>query len=353
MTASIAQRRLGSSGLGRARMPREAVASMGAVQAQDFGGALWALGLRTGEDEAAVGRAFDAGEILRTHVLRPTWHLVAPKDLRAFQALTAPRVRMLLRTTDAKLGLDAATLRRAHAVLERELDGAARTRDELAAALTKAKLACTGTRLVHVMMHAELDSMICSGPRRGKQHTYALLDHRVQSTPIPSRERILGDLTGRYFASHGPARAIDFAWWSRLTLADVRRGIELAPGIVNETIDGVEYFRARRSAPGRGPTFLLLPCYDEMLVAYRDRTASVEARTAKRLGDGEMLLRKNVVVRDGIVVGTWTRTLARRGVSVAVTLVDAPTRADREAIVKQAERYGAFLGLQAECRFAR
>lgn len=353
MTPSIAERRLGSSGLGRVRRPREVVAALGAVQAQDFAGSLWALGLRTGKDEAALGRAFDAGEIVRTHVLRPTWHLVAPEDLRAFQALTAPRVRRLLRATDAKLGFSAAALRRAHAIIAKELDGTSRTRDELGAALAKAKLGSDGTRLALVMMHAELDAMVCSGPRRGKQHTYTLVDDRVQSTSIPPHDRILADLTERYFTSHGPARASDLAWWSGLTLADVRRGIELATGIASETIDGVEYLRARgRAAPLRAPSLLLFPCFDEVLVAYRDRSASLDPRTAKHVGDGELLLRRNVVLRDGVVVGSWTRALGRRDVKITVSLIEPPTKGDRATVEKEAERYGEFLGLRATCTFA-
>lgn len=328
--------------------------ALGAIQAQDFSGALWALGLRAkGETEATVGAAFDRGEVLRTHVLRPTWHFVTPRDLRAFQALTGPRVRMVLEGVDPKVGLDRSTLRRAHAVIQRELEGTSRSRDELSTALAKANVACTGTKLVHVLMHAELDAMICSGPRKGKTHTYALVDGRVAPSPIPGRDAILADLTERYFTSRGPARPTDFAWWSRLTLGDVRRGLELASGLKRELIDGVEHFSAaKRAAPLRKKTFHLLPNYDELVVAYRDRSAIVDPAAATRLGEDDFILRHNLVVRDGVVVGAWRRTVRRAEVDLTLTLLEPPSAGEREAIGEAVARYADFLGLRAKCAFA-
>lgn len=204
------------------------MAHLGAVQAQDFGMAKWALGLRGASlTEASVAAAFDAGAILRTHVLRPTWHFVTPADIRGLLRLSAPRVRALMAYNDRLHGADASLLRKADKVIARALRGAQHlTRDELQREFTRHGLKLTGTSLAHAMTHAELSELVCSGPRHGKQSTYALLDERVPTRPVPERDAALALLARHYFQSHGPATAQDFSWWSGLTMADARAGIE-------------------------------------------------------------------------------------------------------------------------------
>lgn len=315
---------------------------------------MWALALRTGASEAAILDAYDRGAILRTHVLRPTWHFVAAEDLAPLQALTAERVRPLLRAVDPKLGWDVERLARGHHVLRRELDGAARTREELALALKQARLPHAGTALVHVLMHAELDAMICSGPRQGKKHTYALVDARVRPGKIGTRDELLADLARRYFATRGPAQAKDFAWWSRLTMTEVRRAIELA-GSKRTVVDGEPHFHAEPPVvPGDGASALrLLPSYDELVVAYRDRSALVPDPTvASRLDEREFLVGRSLIVRGGVVHGAWRRTLAKREVALELELLAPPSAGERAALDAEVERYGAFLGLRARCTLA-
>ena len=203
---------------------------LGAVQAQDYHGAKWALALRTrGVDSAALDRAFDAGAFLRTHVMRPTWHFVAPEDLRWLLALTGPRVHAVNAHPYRAFELDAPLFRRAHALLTRALRGGrSLTRLELATALEAGGIAARGQRLAYIVMHAEIDALVCSGPMRGKQHTYMLLEERVPPAPALARDEALATLARRYFTSHGPATAHDFAWWSGLTVADAREGVALA-----------------------------------------------------------------------------------------------------------------------------
>lgn len=217
----------------------DAVAWLGAVQSQDYAGAKWALGQRTrGVTDADLDRLCDEGAILRTHVMRPTWHFVLPCDIRWLLGLTAPRVKARLAPYDRRLEIDAPLLKRSHAVIESALEGGSSlTRAELGAALERAGIPAAGQRLGHLVSYAELDAIVVSGPRRGRQVTYALLEERAPSARRLDRDEALAELTRRYFTGHGPAQVQDFAWWSGLTVADVRRGLELAgPVLAHEVI---------------------------------------------------------------------------------------------------------------------
>jgi hypothetical protein len=326
--------------------PVEAVARSGAVQAQEHAEALWSLGMRVREGTAAgVQAACDRGDIVRTHVMRPTWHFVAAADLRWLLRLTAGRVRAREAGRLRELGLDAGTLARADETLARTVaDGEPRTRAELARALAAAGIDPAGQRIAHIVMNAELGAVICSGPRRGSQHTYVGLDRsgRVPDAPARSREADVAELAERYFTSHGPATLRDFAWWSGLTVADGRAGVE-ATGerLVSETADdGTRWITAAGGAAApRSGDALLLGTYDELLVAYRDlRSVGVDGRPSTKLS-------RRPVVIDGRTVGAWTRRSTPRTVTLEVALHRPPSRAQRAALDAAAERFGAFAGL--------
>ena len=347
--ASIVRRRLREQRLvgEPCATPAEAVAWNGAVQAQEHAEALWSLGMRVRDhDEAAVQAACDRGEIIRTHVLRPTWHFVAAADLRWLLRLTGPRVQSKDAGRMRDLGLDADTLARVHEALSRTLsDGEPRTRRELAAALERDGIDMGGQRIAHAVMHAELAGVLCSGPRRGKQHTYLPLDRRVPPAPERGRERDVAELAVRYFTSHGPATLRDFAWWSGLTIADGRAGVAAAGGrlATEQDEDGTAWIAA---ATGRadGPEHsgaLLLGTYDEAVVAYRD------LRTIGSDGVPGTALSARPIVLDGRAVGRWTRRVGRREVVVEVGLHAPPSRSQRRALQAAATRFGAFVGLPA------
>ena len=231
MNTRIAVQRLDNQRLARQgpRDPADLVAWFGAVQAQDYPAAKWALALRMpdGTTDAGIERAFNDGRILRVHVMRPTWHFVAASDLHWMLELTAPRVHRALTYGYRKLALDLATRNRAAGVIERAVGGGqSLTRAELGACLARAGVVATGVRLALLTAHAELEKVICSGPQRGKQSTYALLAQRAADPTRLSRDEALAELTGRYFRSHGPATIRDFVWWSGLTIADAKRGLE-------------------------------------------------------------------------------------------------------------------------------
>lgn len=212
----IARERMFNQHISRARFrnPAKEVSWLAAVQSQDYGAAKWALGLRVkGVKDRDVEKAFNEGSILRTHVLRPTWHFVSPEDIRWMLALSAPRVHAANAPYYRKLEIDPAVVRRTYDSLGRALrGGVALAREEIRRVLQEAGVQADGPlRLPYLLMRAELDGLIISGPRRGKQFTYALFDDRVPSRPPIRLEEALAELSGRYFRSHGPATIHDFA----------------------------------------------------------------------------------------------------------------------------------------------
>jgi len=348
-TASwLLRQRLHNQHLDRARLRSAAdvVAHFGAVQSQDYAGARWAVGQRMARaTDADIERAFDAGEILRTHVLRPTWHFVAPADIRWILGLSGPRVHAGNALYYRRNGLDPRTLTRARKVIERALgDGHPLTRTELASALARARIPASGERLAYVMMHNELDGVICSGPRRGKQFTYALLDARAPRVRPVLRAEALALLTRRYFTSHGPATVRDFAWWSGLRMADARTGVEmLGTDLTTEDIGGLQYccLRDQAGADGAIAGALLLPNYDEFLIAYRDREIWSDGSRRKPRGPDRFPYHLLV---DGRLAGSWRPVIARSSVKIEIATYDSPTAKTRRAIGDAVERYGAFIG---------
>ncbi len=336
----------------------DVVRALGAVQAQDYAGAKWALAQRVrGATHVDIEREIDGGSILRTHVLRPTWHFVAPEDIRWMLALTAPRVSTAMAYYNRRLELDAAVFRRSNAVLTKALAGGkSLTRGELKGSLERAGIPITtGQRLGHLMMQAELDAVICSGPRRGKQFTYALLDERAPPTATKDRDEALLELTRRYFATRGPATVRDFAWWSGLTVADVKRGIDIAGRELQQiALDGGTYWlgagRARR--PKRSPSAHLLPNYDEYFIGFKDRSAIVQRLVdAKAVTAGNALL-AHVVFVDGQLVGGWTRSVEKKSIVVTLTLQARLNAAERKRVAAAARAFGEFLNVPVELRSA-
>ena len=251
---------------------------LGAVQSQDYSGAMWGLAQRTTETtQAQLDRLFDAGAILRTHVMRPTWHFVLPDDIGWLVDLTGSRVRRGQAGRYRELGIGDDEVSRATDVLCSALAGGRfLTRPELGQALQAAGIPPDGQRLPHFLMAAELDGAIVSGPRRGKQFTYALLAERAPQARTLDPSAALAALTRRYFRSHGPAQLQDFVWWSGLTVSDARSGLALAAGDLDRCVvaDKEYWFDADAVSPeATSPLAHLLPNWDEYTVGYRDREA--------------------------------------------------------------------------------
>ncbi|MBL8205525.1 MAG: AlkZ family DNA glycosylase [Blastocatellia bacterium] len=348
--SDIAEQRLHNQLLSHTTLnqPREVVQWMGAMQAQDYAGAKWAIAQRAqGLTDAALDSALADGSILRTHVLRPTWHFVAPSDIRWMLQLTAPRVHAFNAFQYRKQELDDATFKKSNAALTKALRGGRQlTRPELAAALERAGIATDDLRATLLVMRAELDGIVCSGARRGKQFTYALLEERVPPAPARTKEEALAELATRYLQSRGPATLKDFAWWSGLTVAEAKAGIESVQSQFNsETVDGQTYWFPDLALPARSktPTVHLLATYDEYLIGYKDRSAVVNPTEAAQVVGGEVFT--STIVLDGQVVGVWKRTLKAGSVSLATTLFTKLTIAQTQAVAAAAQQYATFLNL--------
>lgn len=329
----IATRRLHFQSLARPRFERaeHVVEWLGAVQSQDYAAAKWAVAQRTtAADDGGLERAYNAGTILRTHILRPTWHFVPAKDIRWMLALTAPRIRQTIAFQGRWVGLDPKSVLKSLRLIAKALSGGRQmTRAEMSTLLGQ-----RGIPLGHLLMQAELDGLICSGTLQGKQHTFALLDERAPATRRIERDEALARLAWRYFRSHGPATFKDFRWWSGLSSSDAKEAIAIAPGLVSETIDGTPYWLTDKPVgAARTGRLYLLPNFDEFLVAYADRSASYD-------GAEKNLALANTVVLDGRVVGTWKRAFKGQGVQVHVKLFG---KAPRAAIEAEVRRFGTFL----------
>ncbi len=355
---SFAGHRMGSQLITRRTLsaPAEVVAWLGAVQAQDYEAAKWAVGLRLPDnvaDDEMIESAISEGSILRTHIFRGTWHLVSPSDIRWMLKLVAPRQITRLETRHRQLGLDANVFRRSNDAFSEALrDGSHLTRDEMADTLKRAGISEAASRLSHLLMRAELDSLICSGARRGKQATYALLDFRAPGLRAPyDRLEGLAEIARRYFRSRGPATLGDFAWWTGLNTADARAGLQAVQStLVSEVVDGKSYWLSIDSqTPGHSA--FLLPAFDEYLVAYRNRDAVLDPEYKHRINSGGGMLRPCIIV-DGIVIGIWRRSLARGSVSIDLDMFEPATARVSRVVEAAARRYGEFLGLRTNiaCR---
>jgi hypothetical protein len=341
---AIAERRLRHQSLtGPPRRTVEAVVSwLGAVQAQEYAAAKWGLGLRMpdGTTDAKIETAFNAGRILRTHVMRPTWHFVAQRDIRWMIELTGARVQKTMAVYNRQMELDPATLSRAVATIERALaDASYLTRQELSEHLANAGIAAKGQRLAHITLDAELKGVICSGPRRDREFTYALVDERAPNARRLERDEALAMLAERFFKSHGPATIRDFVWWSGILTPEASRALEMVR-THRKVVDGETYFwkgDVGAHAGRRRHSAHLLPVYDEYLIAYRDRS-QVPHRTSTVPSSFS-----HPFVIDGQVSGTWRPVRLAAGVRVEISPSRRLTSDDRRAIDEAAARYGHFL----------
>jgi len=335
------------------KSPADVVSYLGAVQAQDFAAAKWALGLRIkNSTDEAIEKAFNEGRILRTHVMRPTWHFVVPEDIQWMLELTAPRVKAVLVNSNRKLGLDAALFEKSNSIIAEVLGGNNYlTRQELKEVLTNQGIETDVQRLAHILMWAELEGLICSGPRRGKQLTYALLEERVKKAKILSREQALAKLAFNYFAGHGPAQVKDFSWWSGLTVKDAKNAIELIDSNLEQIqFNGKTYWHPPYSkstaSETETPSAFILSIYDEYIIAYKDRSDISETREIEK-----MISRGNastsVIILNGKVAGTWKKTLKKNTVEIRLNTFKKLNEYDQDALETQVSRYGEFIEIPA------
>jgi len=328
--------------------PHELVSWMGAMQAQDYAMAKWAIGLRLpASDDTIVEDAFNKGKILRIHILRPTWHFVTPQDIGWMHDLTAPRILSSIQHAFRFLSLDKRTLNRCNDLLAKALEGGRQlTREEIRSMLQRAKIDTTGLRFIHLLEHAELNRIICSGPRIENQFTYALFDERASAKTM-GHDEALAELTKRFFTSRGPATIYDFAWWSGLSVSEAKKGIEMVKNkFKRESIDGKEYFfRSPASFKNEmAQTALLLPNYDEYVISYKDRTEAIDKKYRAVILKERNAVFTNSILINGKIEGIWKRAITNNSFIVKTRFFSTLTRTRQQLLTKAITRYGKFLG---------
>jgi len=346
----VLRQRLATQGVSQPAFdtPQSAVGFLGAVQAQEFADARWSVGQRVRQcRDNDVLAAFDTGHILRTHMLRPTWHFVCPADIRWLLEATARRVRALNAPYERSLGLDAAVLDRSHALLVEHLSGGRHlTRPQVAGVLAQAGIEASGIRLAYLMMRAELDALVCSGPLQGRQHTYALVQERAPQALVLDHDSAVVQLVRRFFTGHGPASLQDLVRWSSLPRTEARSALEeVAPELASGVVDGAElWWDAGAPTPARTTeAAYLLPGYDEVFAAYPDVGFGHDVSPHGMAVDARFY-RPLVVGLD--LVGFWRRNITPGGIRVETRDVVPLTSSQRARLHEAARRYGEFASRQ-------
>lgn len=336
--------------------PREVVEWLGAVQAQDYSGAKWSIASRlAGTTDVHIEQAVADKEIIRTWAMRGTLHFLSPNDIYWLLTFLSPRLEGIMGTHFRKLELDKKTLNKSKKIIEETLvDGKQLTRREIAAALQKKKIGTNDMRITFILLYASYERLICFGPRRGKEYTHTLLEEWVKPTGLLKYDEALVKLTLRYFYSHGPATMLDFAWWSGLTLTDVKRGLEMA-GSKLQSIKIKEqlYWMSKdhSALPKASSSIFLLAGFDEYIVAYKDRSAVLHPQHVKAvmgLGNG---IFNNTVLVNGKVAGVWKRTFQKQKVNIDFQMFVKTSDVVKKKIITASKRYGKFLEMPVVTRF--
>ena len=316
----------------------EVVEYMCAIQAQEYAMAKWAIGLRSpGSREQDVDKAFNEGKILRTHVLRPTWHFISPKDIRWMLELTAPRIHIANNFMCRKLGLDKKLLKKSAGIFVKALEGGKHlSRSALQELLQKNKIGSQGHHLSYITMYAELEGLICSCPREGKQFTYALLDERAGKQKKLDHDEALAELSRRYFISRGPATIKDYCTWSGLSVKDAKEGIaSLEKNILKESFQDAEYYSMSSSKNTKALRSFLMPDYDEYGMGYKDRSAIFNAAKYKAAVSRGNPVFNRMIILNGRIEGTWQRTFQKKEIAVE-TFPFSKLNSSKQKLLKEA-----------------
>lgn len=335
------------------REPAEIVNWLVAMQAQEYAMAKWAIGLRLpGATDKIIEKAFTDGLILRTHLMRPTWHFVTPKDIRWLLKLTAPRVEAINAFTYRQQELDNKLFKRSNDIIIKTLEGRKQlTRVELQAALKQKKIIADGIRLSCLMMKAELEGIICSGASRGKQFTYTLLEERVARTKPLTKKEALAELATRYFTSRGPATVKDFATWSGLSVTESKEGVAMLPSsFIHEIINEQDFiFKPNSFAiSGKIQTSFLMPDYDEYGMGYKDRSAIFNTKVNLSQFKNDNPIFNRMIIIDGKIEGTWKRVIKNNTVSIETFPFGLLSKSKQEALTKAIKKYCVFVGKEVE-----
>lgn len=331
--------------------PVDVVSHMAAMQAQNFRAAKWAIGARSPSViERDVINALDSGKIVRSWPMRGTLHFTTPRDLRLLLSLTSARTLKSVATRYHRLELDASTLRKAERVAVKLLQQQRRaSRTEFMEALKAAGISVAGQRGIHIILDLAQKSVVCWGPTEKHEQALVLMDEWIAGTRLPGREDALAEVVLRYFLGHGPATIKDFAWWTKLTLADAKAGLAVVRDQLAEVqCNGNSYWMAPElldvDLRAAKAAVLMLPSFDEILLGYQDRSASVAAEfKSKIIPDGGGMFLPSVVA-GGDIVGTWRRDDTKSRVMIHTTFFREPAKQVTRGLPAAARAMGKFLG---------
>jgi hypothetical protein len=350
--SSIAHQRLQQQHIAQAdfEKPEDVVSWMGAMQAQDYLGALWAVGLRMQDvSEVDIEDAVANRTIIRTWPMRGTLHFVVPSDVRWMLKTFTPRVIAKSAGIYRQVELDKKIFTKSAKLLVAALEGGNQlTRKETYEVLERGKVTSIEKRGLHILGHLAQEGLICFGPRNGKQPTFTLLDEWIPPVKAKAADEAMAAFTLRYFTSHGPATIQDYAWWTGLTATEAKAAHELIKSsLVSETIQGITYWMSNSaSVKAKSPGVYLLPGFDEYLMGYTNRTPAIDTTRFKKIaGTGNGILSSTIVINSQ-VAGTWKRTIQKDKVTIETTPFESFNKTQKTAIAGVAKRYGKFLGTE-------
>ena len=331
------------------REPKELVSWMGAMQAQNYSMVKWAVGMRLKSATIqAVEKALREGEILRTHVMRPTWHLVAAEDIRWMLKLSAQRI-ISANDSFAKgydLDIPNELYTKAHDLLEKILCGKkSLTKQEIAEHFNRSGIVADNRRMTRFMARAEQEGIICSGEDRGSKCTYALLEERVPPMPELTKDESLARLARSYFRSHSPAVLQDFIWWSGLSVSDAKQAVYLiASELTTEQWKEQTWYihdtcRTRGKLSGH---IHLLPSYDEYLLGYKDRTDVLPLEHYSKAFTNNGLFFP-IVLHNGQVIGNWDKSVKKKSVDLKYSWFRQVADMNEETLERERQKFTRFL----------
>ena len=333
---------------------KDVVGWMGAIQAQDYSMAKWAIGARLPNiNESQIEEAIKKVDIIRTHILRPTWHFVSSDDIYWMLELAAPQIMAATKSRDNSLGINESAFQKSNAIFEKVLSGGKQLlREELATELKRLDIATGDNRLYHFLIRAEIDGIIFSR-NTGNKQTFSLLHEIIPKAKSYTRDEALVKLAKKYFKSHGPATIHDFSWWSGLSIGESRKALEMSlPDFISEKIENQTFwFSPSVSSPkSEKDLMFLLPAFDEFLVSYKNRTASISLEYQHKAFTSNGTFRPTIVF-NGQVVGIWSRAIKKDKVLLEIELSQRNNEIVKDMILTAATPFGNFSHKQAEVTY--
>lgn len=327
--------------------PGDLLEWMGAMQAQDYRMAKWAVGIRLKEGTLeAVDRALQTGEIVRTHVMRPTWHFVAGKDIRWMLKLSSQRVRKAVDSWTKGSGADIpeSLYTKCNDWIGKMLSGRqCMTKEEIETELERQGIVTAEERVRRYLLRAETEGIVCSGGDKNGKPTYALLDEQVPQADDRCREEMLAELARRYFRSHSPASIQDFCWWSGLPVTEAREAVESIRGeLIREVWEDREGWIYRSSGECRKSKVVhLLPAYDEYLIGYKNRSEVLDEKYYPKAFNRWGIFYP-VVLYQGHIVGNWSKTEKGNRKSIRISCFEPDRELPWELLEKAESEYWRF-----------